>query len=119
LAERDFDEEFANDDREGHTFVLGGQKFHTLPVTTPKAHLTYFTLDREKTGMDRVVGYLRAMIVPDELEAFNALVDAENTDILISAKQLDEVASWLLEVTSGLPTTAPARSGGGRKKTSE
>lgn len=116
MAEKDFDEAFAwYDDLEGHTFVLGGEKFHTVPVSTPESWLAM----RSEQGLDGTIAYLRKMLVPEDVERFTALIDNENRDVLISAHQVDQVALWLLEVASGRPTKAPGRSNAGRAPISD
>lgn len=115
MAERDFDEEFALDQREGHTFVLGGQKFHTIAVTTPESYTALY----ENRGFVGTLQFLRKMLVPEDIEAFDKLVADENRDVLISAYQVDQVANWLIEVATGRPTKAPGSSTPGRAATSE
>lgn len=115
MAERDFDEEYGLDQLEGHTFVLGGQKFHTLPVSTPEAWLAL----RTEQGLGGVIAYLRKMLIPEDVEAFDEMLADENRAVLVSAVQIDAVASWLFEMGTGRPTKAPKSSGTGRGKNSE
>jgi hypothetical protein len=114
MAERNFDEEYAYDQLEGHTFVLGGRKFHTHPVSTPQAYLAL----REGMGLDGAIGFLKKMIVDEDLQEFNDLIAEDNASVMVSAHQIDAVAAWLIEVAVGRPTTAPASSKAGRKTTS-
>lgn len=114
MAERNFDEEYAYDQLEGHTFVLGGRKFHTIAVSTPQAYLAL----RDGIGLDGAIGFLRKMIVEEDREEFEALIAEDNTSVMVSAHQVDAVAAWLIEVAVGRPTQAPASSKAGRKTTS-
>lgn len=113
MAERDFDEGYDLDQREGHTFLLGGEKFHTIPVTTAPAYTALY----ENRGFAGTIAFLRKMIVEEDRESFDALLADEEK--LIAAKQVDDVATWLIEVATGHPTKAPKSSRPGRGKTSE
>lgn len=113
MAEKDFDAEYDYEGREGHTFILGGQKFRTKAVAPPSAFLP-----NKDTGLGAAVSFIRKVLVEEDLDAFMELVQAERPDVQISAYQIDEIASWLIKETSGRPTEAPVSSGTGRESTS-
>jgi hypothetical protein len=73
LAERNFDEEFAYDEAEGHTFVLGGYTFHTPPVARPGAFLN------TGRGLMGAVRFLRAVIVPEDRANLERVLEMSDT----------------------------------------
>lgn len=95
---RNFDEEFSLDG-EGLTFTLGGQEFRTKTVAPPAAFM-----DR-MDGLDGVIGFLSQVIVPEDRDRFLELV--KNPDAMMSIYQLDSLAAWVIEETSGRPTKSP------------
>lgn len=105
MAERNFDDEYQIAAKEGHSFTLGGQTFHTKAIAPVAAFR-----DKE-TGLDAAIMFLKRLLVPDDREAFEALL--ANEDAPISPFQIDQIASWLIEETSGRPTDSPGSSGTG------
>lgn len=113
MAERDFDAERKK--REGHTFKLGGETFHTYPG------MSYTFINRSDKEMEEkaesdgrltaVVGWIRNLIVVEEREKFDAVLT--NPEIYIEAQDVLDLSSWLLEAISGRPTKRPASSGNG------
>lgn len=109
---RNFDEEFADyKDREGPTFVLGGQEFHAKGVVSVSA---FMDKDNE-SNINASVRFLRLALLPEDREKFDELV--EDPDVLISMYQIDEVVNWIIAQVSGRPTEARAPSGGGGART--
>lgn len=109
--QRDFDAEFADSlSQPGFTFKLGGHTFHTKPVPPPKAFLV------KERGFMAAHDFLLAMLTPEDREVYEKMVEDPNANL--SAFQIDEIASWLIEVTSERPTEAPASSGSGGAATS-
>lgn len=104
---RDFDAEYDFASKEGVTFKLGGREFRTKPVASPGPLLN------PGSGLDAAMKIFQAVLVPEDLDAFNELVNDPNPNVLISASQIDNIAAWLVEVTSGRPTESPASSGNG------
>lgn len=105
-APHDFDEEFDLANKEGVSFVLGGHTFTTKGSLHPKAFLN------KDRGLEFAIGLIRVALIPEDREVFDAMI--EDPDILLSAKQVDSVGSWLVEVYSDRPTESPAKSGAGR-----
>lgn len=60
MAERNFDEEFAELHGEGHSFTLGGYTFHTPAVAPPGAFLA------GGRGLLLAVNFLRRVVLPEE-----------------------------------------------------
>lgn len=112
MAEKDFDAEFDYGEREGHTFVLGGEKFHTVGIAPLAAFLS------DSRGLDAALEFIRKVLIKEDRQAFDLLIHSENPPVPISAFQVDSIAQWLITVTSGRPTQAPSSSGTGRAKTS-
>jgi hypothetical protein len=110
MAERNFDDEYQIAAKEGHSFTLAGQVFRTKAIAPVAAFR-----DKE-TGLDAAIMFLKRLLVPEDREAFDLLMD--NEDAPISPHQIDQIATWLIEETSGRPTESPAGSGSGAATTS-
>jgi hypothetical protein len=65
-----------------------------------------------RVELDAAVATLRAVL--EEVAA-----SEEKPSVIVSAYQVDQVASWLIEVTSGRPTPGPVSSGTGPDTTSD
>lgn len=107
---RNFDEEYDYSSKQGLTFILGGYEFHSKPIAPPAAFLS------EKKGMDFAVSFLKDVLLPEDREIFIKMI--EDSDVMISAYQLDQIAAWVMEQTSGRPTQSPPTSGSGGDSTS-
>lgn len=110
MAERNFDEEYQITEKEGHSFTLAGQVFRTKAIAPVAAFR-----DKE-TGLDAAIMFLKRVLVPEDREKFDALMADE--DAPISPYQVDQIATWIIEETSGRPTESPDTSGTGDGTTS-
>lgn len=108
---RDFDAEYDWSNRAGLTFKLGGHVFTTKPVAPVKAFMT-----SGKSGLDVAMDFFKAILVPDVVPIFMEMIESDT--VLISAKQIDSIAAWLMGELSGNPTESPASSGNGENATS-
>jgi hypothetical protein len=73
MAERNFDEEFRNDELEPHTFTLGGHRFTVRPVAAPGAWL------EGGRGLVAAVRFLRRVVVPEDRAALEAILEMPDT----------------------------------------
>jgi hypothetical protein len=106
MAERNFDSEYPASE-EAHTFVLCGQEFHV----TPNLHPALFLEQSEGIqGVAGLVAFVQGCLITDaERESFDAIVKDPTTKI--TADQLGNIVTWIIEVISDRPTNAPASSG--------
>lgn len=73
MAERNFDEEYDYDSKEGHSFTLGGVTFHTPPVVSPGAFLA------GGRGLLAAVRFLRRAVVPEEQALLERVLEMPDT----------------------------------------
>lgn len=102
MAERNFDAEYPLVE-ETHVFTLGGQEFHVSGVLHPALFL-----DREE-GVAGLISFVSGCLVQGEAEVFTALVSDFETKV--TAEQLGNLVTWIIEQVSERPTTAPDSSG--------
>lgn len=109
MAERNFDAE-RSAPSEGHAFTLAGHTYHTRGQAPPSAFLD------KASGLEAAVSFIKAVLVPSDVETFEALMASDECPA--SAHEINDIAIWLIEVTSGRPTPAPVSSGSGGATTS-
>lgn len=114
MATRNFDEEFDYSSKEGHTFVLGGYTFHTVPVAPPSAFLSL----NMGSGFEVAANFLKAVVIDEDKPMLETLLTETGLEVPVSAFQIDQVASWLIGEMSGRPTESPDSSGNGVGRTS-
>jgi hypothetical protein len=112
-AIRNFDEEYEFDKVKPVVFILGGKTLHAKPILHPSLFLSR---KEGETGIESAVRIIMGSLIDADKKVFQALIDDPN--IRISANQVDDIATWLLEVASGgRPTKSRPTSGNGAAKT--
>lgn len=112
-APRNFDEEYAFDKQKPTAFVLGGKTLQATPILHPSIFLSR---DTKLSGVEAAVKIIMGALVPKDRKVFQGLLD--DPDVRISASQVDDIATWLLEVASeNRPTKSRSSSGNGGAKT--
>lgn len=108
MAHRDFDAE-REDRGEGVTFKLGGRTFHTLPAIPAGA----LRRAGENQGVEQLCQWIEDLLVPEDVDAWRELVDPDNKDVLVEARDVAAISTWIVEELTERPTGRPSESSDG------
>jgi hypothetical protein len=110
---RNFDELLEDD----LTFVLGGETF-TMHYVRPEVLAAWEDDPKDEKAIDalkRLDERVKMFLSPDQHERYDAVRARDDKPVTMA--QLNDLATWVIEVQSDRPTQQPSPSGRGRGKT--